>query len=61
MKKILNSVDNFRFHRRVAALVAAGMSRPVAETRARYEIGKSRAAINRGDWSDNITTRGIVQ
>jgi hypothetical protein len=58
MKKILNSVDNFRFRRRVAELVAAGMSRPAAEVRARSEIGKSRAAIKRGDWSDNITTRG---
>jgi hypothetical protein len=57
MKKILNSVDNFRLRQRIAELVAAGMSRPAAETRARSEIGKSRAAIKRGDWLDSITTR----
>jgi hypothetical protein len=57
MKKILNSVDDFRFRRRVAELIAAGMSRPAAERRARSEIGKTRAAIKRGNWTDKIMTR----
>jgi hypothetical protein len=56
--RILNSVDYFRFKRRVAELVAAGMSKPMAEKRARFQIDKGRARINRGDWSDNITNRG---
>jgi hypothetical protein len=60
--KIMNSVDNFRFRRRVAELVTEGMSRPMAEARARSEIGRTRAQIKRsesalGDWSDKITTR----
>jgi hypothetical protein len=60
MKKVLNSIDNFRFRRRVAELVTAGMTQAAAETRARYQIGKSRAAIKRGDWSDTITTRATA-
>jgi hypothetical protein len=62
--KLFSSVDNLRLRRRIAELLAAGMSRPAAERRARCDIGRDRARIIKGatgDWRDTIMTRGAVQ
>jgi len=66
MKKILSSVDSLRVRRRVAELVASGVAEQAAVRKAKYEIGKARARISRGesalgDWSGNIVTRAGVR
>jgi hypothetical protein len=61
--RILNSVDQARFDRRVAELVNDGMKTDDAKKRAGVEIGRERAKVRArikalgGDWKDQIVTR----